>query len=301
MFSRRHPFLFFCLMALAVSSTTLVIITGLIVGGGAVMRSSLISEHGSEGAGNVGIVEISGLIVSSKEIIDDLKTFRENPDIKAIVLRIDSPGGGVGPSQEIYREVMKTRLVKKVVASLGSVAASGGYYSASACDGIMANPGTITGSIGVIMEYASFKEVIKKIGLTPVVIKSGEYKDMGSPLRDLESREKKLLQGVVDEIHSQFVRDVATGRNLDEEKMAPLADGRIFTGARALDLQLVDRLGNLGDAVVWAGSLAGITGDVEAVYPSEDGMTVIKKVISALFKGADITSAITDNFGFIVN
>jgi protease-4 len=217
------------------------------------------------------------------------------------VLRIDSPGGGVGPSQEIYREVMKTRLIKKVVASLGSVAASGGYYSASACDGIMANPGTITGSIGVIMEYANFKDIIKKIGLTPVVIKSGEYKDMGSPLRDLEDSEKKLLQGVVDEIHSQFVKDVATGRNLDEEKMATLADGRIFTGARALDLQLVDRLGNFGDAVEWAGTLAGITGEVTPVYPSEDGMTVIKKVISSLFKGADITGAITDNFGFIVN
>ena len=197
--------------------------------------------------------------------------------------------------------MMKTRLIKKVVASLGSVAASGGYYSASACDGIMANPGTITGSIGVIMEYASFKDIIKKIGLTPVVIKSGEYKDMGSPLRDLEDSEKKLLQGVGEEIHYQFVKDVATGRNLDEEKMATLADGRIFTGARALDLQLVDRLGNLGDAVEWAGTLAGITGEVTPVYPSEDGMTVIKKVISSLFKGADITGAITDNFGFIVN
>ncbi len=299
MFSRRHPFLFFCLVALTVASAALVLTTGLLVGGGVVLQSSLGAGQG--GAGNVGVVEISGMIASSKEIINDLKTFREDSNIKAIVLRIDSPGGGVGPSQEIYREVMKTRLIKKVVASLGSVAASGGYYSASACDGIMANPGTITGSIGVIMEYASFKDIIKKIGLTPVVIKSGEYKDMGSPLRDLEDSEKKLLQGVVDEIHYQFVKDVATGRNLDEEKMATLADGRIFTGARALDLQLVDRLGNLGDAVEWAGTLAGITGEVTPVYPSEDGMTVIKKVISSLFKGADITGAITDNFGFIVN
>jgi len=187
------------------------------------------------------------------------------------------------------------------VASLGSVAASGGYYSATACDGIMANPGTITGSIGVIMEYANFKEIIKKIGLTPVVIKSGEYKDMGSPMRDLADTEKRLLQGVVDEIHSQFVKDVAIGRNIEEEKIATLADGRIFTGARALDLQLVDRLGNLGDAIEWAGVLAGITGDVVPVYPREDNMAVIKKVIHSLFKGADITGTITDNFGFIVN
>jgi len=134
-----------------------------------------------------------------------------------------------------------------------------------------------------------------------VVIKSGEYKDMGSPLRDLADTEKRLLQGVVDEIHSQFVKDVAIGRNIEEEKIATLADGRIFTGARALDLQLVDRLGNLGDAIEWAGVLAGITGDVVPVYPREDNMTVIKKVIHSLFKGADITGTITDNFGFIVN
>ena len=300
MFSRRHPFLFFCLVAFTAASAALVIITGLIVGGGAVLKASLATGYGGH-SGNVGVVEISGLISSSKEIIEDINTFRNDADIKAIVLRIDSPGGGVGPSQEIYREVMKTRPIKKVVASLGSVAASGGYYSATACDGIMANPGTITGSIGVIMEYANFKEIIKKIGLTPVVIKSGEYKDMGSPMRDLADTEKRLLQGVVDEIHSQFVKDVATGRNIEEEKVATLADGRIFTGARALDLQLVDRLGNLGDAIEWAGVLAGITGDVVPVYPREDNMTVIKKVIHSLFKGADITGAITDNFGFIVN
>ncbi|MFK5953062.1 MAG: signal peptide peptidase SppA, partial [Desulfobacterium sp.] len=285
MFSRRHPFLFFCLMAFTVASATLVITTGLIVGGGAVLNASLVTGHGGR-SGNVGVVEISGLISSSKEIIENLSAFRKDADIEAIVLRIDSPGGGVGPSQEIYREVMKTRLVKKVVASLGAVAASGGYYSAAACDGIMANPGTITGSIGVIMEYANFKEIIKKIGLTPVVIKSGEYKDIGSPLRDLADKEKRLLQGVVDEIHSQFVKDVATGRNIEEEKMATLADGRIFTGAKALDLHLVDRLGNLGDAIEWAGVLAGITGDVVPVYPREDNMTVIKKVIHSLFKGA---------------
>ncbi len=300
MFSRRHPFLFFCLVAFTVASATFVITTGLIVGGGALLNASLVTGYGGH-SGNVGVVEISGLISSSKEIIEDLNTFRKDADIEAIVLRIDSPGGGVGPSQEIYREVMKTRLVKKVVASLGSVAASGGYYSAAACDGIMANPGTITGSIGVIMEYANFKEIIKKIGLTPVVIKSGEYKDMGSPLRDLADTEKRLLQGVVDEIHSQFVKDVATGRNIEEEKMATFADGRIFTGAKALDLQLVDRLGNFGDAIEWAGVLAGITGDVVPVYPREDNMTMIKKVIHSLFKGADITGAITDNFGFIVN
>ena len=252
MYSRRHPFLFFCLVGLTIVSIALVSTTALIMGGTFLFRSTLTGGYGVHGRGNIGVVEISGIITSSRQIIDQLKAFRDDPDIKAIVLRINSPGGGVGPSQEIYREIMKTRLTKKVVASLGAVAASGGYYSASACDGIMANPGTITGSIGVIMEYTNFKEVIEKIGLTPVVIKSGAYKGMGSPFRELGADEKKLLQAVVDEIHSQFVKDVANGRNLETKKMDELADGRIFTGAGALDLKLVDRLGNLGDAVEWA-------------------------------------------------
>lgn len=252
------------------------------------------------GDANVGIIEMIGPIVSSKETIEQMKNFREKSSIKAIVIRIDSPGGGVGPSQEIYREIMKTRKVKTVVASMGSVAASGGYYAAASCDSIVANPGTITGSIGVIMEYANFQEIVQKIGLIPVVIKSGEFKDMGSPLRDMKENERKLLQNVVNEIHMQFVRDAAQGRNIDVETMTKLADGRIYTGEAALSLNLVDKLGNLDDAVQWAGELAGIKGEIKTVYPEEDKSAFFRKLVTSLLKNANITGSITDYFRYIL-
>jgi len=148
------------------------------------------------GEDQVGVIEITGPIRGAREILDELKRFRESDDIRAIVVRIDSPGGGVGPSQEIYREIRKTREEKQVVASLGSVAASGGYYIAAGAGKIVANPGTITGSIGVIMGFANYEELLKKIGLVPVVVKSGEYKDMGSPVREMVPRERKILEAL---------------------------------------------------------------------------------------------------------
>jgi protease-4 len=251
--------------------------------------------------GNIGIVEVVGPIISSKKIIEDIKTFRENEDIKAIVVRIDSPGGGIGPSQEIYRELIKTRNQKRVISSMGSVAASGGYYVAAATQGIVANAGTLTGSIGVIMEYANLMEIAKKIGIAPVVIKSGEFKDMGSPLRELKENEKQIFQELVDELHLQFVSDAAKARNMGVADMAKLADGRVYTGQKALTLKLVDRLGNLDDAVQWAGELAEIKGKAVPVYPKEDKMTFIRKLADTLFKDINITGAISDNFRYVVN
>ena len=195
MFARRHPFLFFLTMICGFMTLGFVGLVALVIMGSTVVDRGL--GH-SLGKGNIGIVAVEGPILSSREIIEDIRAFREDEGIRAIVLRVDSPGGGIGPSQEIYRELIKTRKEKKVVASMGSVAASGGYYVAAAAQGIVANPGTITGSIGVIMEYANLMEVAKKIGITPVVIKSGEFKDMGSPLRALKEDEKKLLQKVVE-------------------------------------------------------------------------------------------------------
>ncbi len=264
------------------------------------MDNGFSESLGSE-KGNVGIVEIIGPIMSSKKIIEDIKTFRENDDIKAIIVRIDSPGGGIGPSQEIYRELIKTRAQKKVIASMGSVAASGGYYVAAATQGIVANPGTITGSIGVIMEYANLMEIAKKIGISPVVIKSGEFKDMGSPLREIKENEKKIFQQLVDELHLQFVSDAAKARNMVVGTMAKLADGRVYTGQKALQLKLVDRLGNLDDAVQWAGELAQIKGTVVPVYPREDKMTFIRRLADTLFKDINISGTISDNFRYVVN
>jgi protease-4 len=297
MFSRRHPFLFF--LTIMSSCLTLVFLgfVGLVHVSSKIMDTGFSDFPGDE-KGNIGIVEVVGPIISSKKIIEDIKTFRDNDDIKAIVIRIDSPGGGIGPSQEIYRELIKTRTQKKVITSMGSVAASGGYYVAAATQGIVANPGTITGSIGVIMEYANLMEIAKKIGISPVVIKSGEFKDMGSPLRELKENEKQIFQQLVDELHLQFVSDAAKARNMDISNMAKLADGRVYTGQKALTLKLVDRLGNLDDAVQWAGELAQIKGKPVPVYPKEDKMTFIRKLADTLVKDINISGAISDNFRY---
>lgn len=218
----------------------------------------------------VGVVEVKGIITSSKDVIEQIRQFRDNPSIKAVVVRVDSPGGAVGPAQEIYREITKTKKTKKVVASMGTVAASGGYYIASAADSIFANPGTLTGSIGVIMSYTNLQELFEKIGLSPVVIKSGKYKDIGSPTRPLKEDEKRILQQFADDIHQQFIDDVAKGRGMKVGDVRALADGRIYTGRKALELGLVDSIGNLYDALEYAGQLGGIKGRVVPVYPPEE-------------------------------
>ncbi len=217
----------------------------------------------------IAVIEVRGLITQSQGIIEELHQHRDDQGVKAIVLRIDSPGGGVGPSQEIYREVIKIKSEnkKKVVTSMGSVAASGGYYIASASDLIVANPGTITGSIGVLMEFTNIEELFKKIGIKGVVLKSGEHKDIGSPFREMTPEEKRLIQSVIDNVHQQFIQAVADGRKMDRSKVAQVADGRILTGEQAKQLGLVDQLGNLQDAIDTAARLAGIEGKPQIVYP----------------------------------
>ncbi|VVS94856.1 signal peptide peptidase SppA [Desulfoluna spongiiphila] len=259
MFSRRHPILFFVLMLTGMFSATVVVISvGVMV---SLSPEAPVLENG------VGVVEITGVIADSQQVLDDLKYFRETDEVKAIVLRVNSPGGGVGPSQEIYRSLMKTREVKPVITSMGGVAASGGYYAAAATNGIVANSGTITGSIGVIMGYTNFRQILDKIGLEPVVFKSGDMKDAGSPTRDMTDKERDYLQQLVTSLHGQFVRDVATARGLEVPDVAKLADGRIYTGEEAMSLRLVDRLGNLEDALEWAAELGGLEGEPEPIYP----------------------------------
>lgn len=218
----------------------------------------------------IGVVEVFGAIADSRQIIEQLHDFRDNDNIKAIVLRIDSPGGGVGPSQEIHDEVKALDATKPVIVSMGSVAASGGYYIAASAREIVANPGTITGSIGVIMEFTNYQELLDKIGLSSVVVKSGEYKDIGSSAREMTSLEREILQDLIDDVHRQFVAAVAMGRNLDEEAVRQIADGRIFSGRRAMDMGLVDRMGNLDVAILRAAELAGIDGEPNVVYPPSE-------------------------------
>src|SRR5512146_849810 len=180
----------------------------------------------------VALIRVEGVILDSQSTITELKRFGENPSIKAIVIRIDSPGGGVVPSQGIYDAVKRIRNKnnKAVIASMGSVAASGGYYIAAATDRIVANPGTLTGSIGVIMETANVEGLLQKIGVEGVIIKSGKYKDVGSPLRKMSEEERGLMQAVMDDVHKQFIEAVAEGRAMELSEAQALADGRIFTG-----------------------------------------------------------------------
>jgi protease IV len=227
----------------------------------------------------VAVVELEGVLVRSQPFIDKIKEYRDNVHVRAVVLRIDSPGGGVGPAQEIYAEVLKLKKVKPVVASMGSVAASGGYYIACAAHTVVANPGTITGSIGVIIEFANIEELLEKIGLKSVVIKSGHYKDTLSPTRPLQPDERQLIQEVVDTIHGQFIDAVAAGRGLERDAVAAVADGRIFSGEQAVRLKLVDQLGNLEDAIQIAADMAGIDGEPKVVYPRRKKPSILDFLI----------------------
>jgi len=273
MFSRRHPYLFFILVSSSIFAAAILGISTLIFLG--------TREPDFNMGEKVGVIEISGVITDAEDTIRNIRKYREDDSIRAIVLRIESPGGVVGPAQEIFREVRKTIGKKKIIASMGAVAASGGYYVAAGTEGIMANPGTITGSIGVIIGYTNFEEIFQKIGLTPVVVKSGEYKDMGSPVRKMTEKEKKLLQDFVDSTHRQFVAAVAEGRKMDPVKVKAIADGRIITGEDAKSLGLVDRLGNIEDAIEWAGRMGGIKGKISAVYSRKADISLVDYFIES--------------------
>jgi len=227
----------------------------------------------------VGVVEIKGVLTDSRTIIKLLDRYRDDRNIKAIVLRINSPGGAVGPAQEILREVEKVRQKKKIVASLGTVAASGGYYIACGADLIMANRGTATGSIGVIMQFTNVEGLTKKLGLDLFNLKAGRYKDAGSPLRPMTPEDKAYLQGLLDNIYQQFLSDVARNRKIPLAKMRTLAEGRVYTGEEAKQLGLVDAFGNLPDAIEKAGRLGGIKGKVKAVYPEKEGFSLLRLLL----------------------
>ena len=268
MFSRRHPYLFF-----------LLVFAGIIAGASVIVSViSALSPDGKEVkyGEKVGVVNVKGPILDAAPIIDSLQRFDRSGGIKAVVVRIDSPGGAVGASQEIYRQIRKTAENKPVIASMGNIAASGGYYIASAADGIVANPGTITGSIGVIMEYTNIEKLLEKIGLYPVVITSGKYKDMGSPLREMTGDERRLLQEFADTVHRQFVEDVARGREMETSAVSKIADGRIMSGQTAREHGLIDRMGNMADAVDWAAEKGGIKGDPKTVSLPEEKLPLVK-------------------------
>jgi len=240
-----------------------------------------------EGGEQIALIRIEGVITQSEEITKLLNRSQENDHIKAILLRIDSPGGAVVPAQEIYDAVLKIRESghKKIVTSMGTVAASGGYYIASASHFIMANPGTLTGSLGVIMELMNVEGLLSKVGIAQTTIKSGANKDVGSPFRTMTDSEKALLQGVSDDIHEQFIDAVAEGRSLEVEGVKVLADGRVFTGRQAKAVGLVDGLGTLEDAVQKTAELAGIKGRPKLVE-TQNEFSFLKMVQTKLFGSA---------------
>ena len=228
--------------------------------------------RGEGGAGlfgpRVAIVELEGVIIEVDDIVRELKAHRENPTVRAVVLRINSPGGVVGPTQELHDAVRRLREAgKPVVASLGAVAASGGYYVAVACDQIYANRGTLTGSIGVIMQLPNFEQLMKKIGVDYVVVKAGQFKDVGNFARPMTADERRVMQALLDDVHGQFIDAVAAGRKLSREEVLRFADGRVFSGAQAKELRMVDALGGLEDAVQAAAKLAGIPGTPGLIRP----------------------------------
>lgn len=262
---KKYPFVFGISLVLLAGVIFLLVLYAL---------SALRGEERSFSTGDkIGIVTISGIITSSQEIVEQLDAFGKDKAIKAVVLRIDSPGGGVAPSQEIYAAVKGLRKDKKVVASLGAIAASGGYMIACAADKIVANPGTITGSISAIMYFANAEDLLKKIGLKSSVIKSGKYKDIGSPTREMTDDERKILQELVDDIYNQFLDVITKDRKTSPEEIKKIADGRVFSGRQAQKLKLVDFLGDGSYAVRLAGKMAGIAGTPDVVYPKKKGVT----------------------------
>ncbi len=263
---RRRPFLRGCLIVVLVIGGFFILLAGV----------SMMEWFSFRWAEKVAVLPINGLIIDSEATIDQFRKYVKDDSVKAIVLRLNTPGGGVGPSQEIYEEVRKARGKKVLVVSMGAVAASGGYLIACASDRIFANPGSITGSIGVIMKFVNVEDLIEKIGLKGFVVKSGAFKDIGSPIREMKPEERQLLQSVIDNVHAQFVDSVAEGRKIAREDVLTIADGRVFTGEQAKELGLVDSLGNLEDAIAEAGKMAKIEGEPRVVTPPKKRFSIFE-------------------------
>jgi protease-4 len=253
--ARRHPIL----RGFFITTGVLLAVAVLLVGASALVGGRL-GESLRLGK-SIGILELRGVIMDANDAVETLDRFRRQDGIVAVVLRIDSPGGAVAPSQEIYDAVWRVREKKPVLASLGNVAASGGYYVASAANTIFADPGTITGSIGAVMGVRLYSELAEKVGFSEQVVKSGPFKDAGHPLRPLTDEERAVFQELVDDVLSQFVTAVARGRGMPETDVRPLADGRVYSGAAAHRVGLVDRLGGLAQALDVAWREAGQEGE----------------------------------------
>ncbi|MDX2493630.1 MAG: signal peptide peptidase SppA [Desulfuromusa sp.] len=270
---KKRPFL---IASLAVAGTFIFFLL-VVLTAGMFRTGSVVVSVGDK----LGILEVEGPIVDSRRIVDQIKEFSDRSNIKAVVVRIDSPGGGVGPSQEIYAELKHLAEEKPLVVSMGSVAASGGYYLAVAGERIFANPGTITGSIGVIMSFPNYQELLGKVGIQTEVVKSGRFKDIGSSTRTFSEADRTLLQVMIDDVHQQFVEAISDGRDIPIDRLQPFVDGRIFTGRQAKDAGLIDELGTLNDAIKYAATVAGIDDDPDLVYPEPEKINFIDRYLQS--------------------
>lgn len=259
--------------------------------------------------GRIAVLEVDGVIADDEAFIRDLRRLQEDRSVRGWVISINSPGGVVAPSQSIYQEIRKVREEddRPVIAAIGSVGASGGYYVALGADSIMALPGSITGSIGVLMQFPNVSELMEKVGVEMQIVKGGAQKDLGSPFRPMGPEDEAILGEMVEDVHAQFVEVVSRERGLPEDQVRALADGRIFSGRQALERRLVDRMGNLEEAIALAGRMAGIGTEPDIVRPPEDRegllaeMLLGRTAMRALGRLADPVAGMTPVLKFIMH
>ncbi len=272
---RPHPIL----VALATIGALALIMAGLFFVLVMRLTSGVIEVSQDSSAPGIGVVEVEGVIADSEPILKVIREYKRRDYIKAVIVRINSPGGAVGASQEIFEALCDLDKKKPVVASLETVAASGGYYVAIGARKIVANPGTITGSIGVIMKLPNIGPLLERLGIETQVLKSGAYKDMGSMTKAMTEEEKLLAESVLKDIHNQFMEDVSRRRSIPMKKMVDLAQGQIFSGKKAKALGLVDVLGNFDVAIREAQGIAGLKGEPRLIYPEKGRLKFLKEIL----------------------
>jgi protease-4 len=277
-FVSRHPILFGLVIAVA----AVILVTGITAALG-IMGHDEDGEHlfGATDA-RIGVVRIEGPITDADDVVAFIRKLREDASVKGVILRVNSPGGAFGPSQEMYMAVKKLRAVKPVFASFSTVAASGGYYASCPANRIFANPGTITGSIGVMTQFANVRDLLQKLGIDFESLTTGKLKDAGSPFKPLTDDQRAYLKGLIDDLNKQFSGDVAKERKLTKDAIAAIADGRAMTGARALSLGLVDELGGQEEAVDALKKETGLTGDVPLLKGPKKKSGLLEKLTSSL-------------------
>jgi len=289
-FSQRHPLLFGVMM--------IILAVALIAGAMAFFRSMgwTAESMSALGKDKVGIVYVEDMIFDASDVIAFIQELKDDDKVKGVLLRVNSPGGAIAPSQEIYQAVADLNTVKPVVASYGSMAASGGYYCSVPAELIYANPGSITGSIGVMAEFVTVTEALSKLGIKPEVLTTGKYKAAGTPMRELSWEQRQQMLELMQDLHEQFVDHVAAARNMDRSRVASIADGRAVTGRQALELGLIDRLGTKTEAIAKLKELAGIKGSAILIEGPVEELTFMQEIMGSL--RIDISSSLPQGWSF---